>query len=150
MLFSINKERSIRGGESGVETRHTPTSRSVARFTLQHACNSDSPPRNKKRNPLYNKRVALFTNDGGGGNRTSLPIASDHAPALQVHCTTVRSEDLQTGTIAGGLQGECISVHKDNAISMPSDLTRVVATWLALSQEQKGKILAIIEMTRKG
>ena len=64
---------------------------------------------------------------------------------LQVHCDAVRSEDSQMGTIAGGLQGDCTSVHKDNAISMPNDLAKVVAAWPSLSGDQKAKILATIE-----
>ena len=49
------------------------------------------------------------------------------------------------GTIAGGLQGDCTSMQKDNAISMPNDLAAVVAIWPSLSDDQKAEILTIIE-----
>ncbi len=49
------------------------------------------------------------------------------------------------GTIAGGLQADCTSMQKDNAISMPNDLAAVVAIWPSLSDDQKAQILAIVE-----
>ena len=89
--------------------------------------------------------IALFKNGGGGGNRTDLPSASDNAPALQVHCATVRSKPPPNSTIAGGLQGDCTYMQKDNAISMPNDLAAVVAIWPKLSDDQKTQVLAIVK-----
>ena len=57
----------------------------------------------------------------------------------------MRSDDSQAGTIAGGLQGDCTSVHKDNAISMPQDLADVVATWESLPASARRAILQIVE-----
>ena len=64
---------------------------------------------------------------------------------LQVHCNTVRSEKPPNGTLAGGLQTDCTSMQKDNAISMPNDLAAVVAAWSSLSDDQRAQILAIVE-----
>jgi hypothetical protein len=94
---------------------------------------------------MYNNRVALFKNGGGGGNRTDLPSASDNAPVSQVHCNTVRSENPTNGTLAGALQTDCTSMQKDNAISMPNDLAAVVAIWPKLSDDQKTQVLAIVK-----
>ena len=89
--------------------------------------------------------IALFKNGGGGGNRTDLPSASDNAPALQVHCATVRSKPPPNSTIAGGLQGDCTYMQKDNAISMPHDLADVVAAWSSLPPSARRAILQIVE-----
>jgi hypothetical protein len=64
---------------------------------------------------------------------------------LQVHCTTVRSEDSQSDTTAGGLHRDCTSVHKNNAISMPQELADVVAAWESLPASARRAILQIVE-----
>ena len=93
--------------------------------------------------PFANRELRLSDNGGGGGNRTDLPSASNIAPTLQVHCNTMRSEDSQMGTLAGGLRGDCSDMQKENAISMPKDLAGVVAAWSSLSDDQKAQIIGI-------
>jgi hypothetical protein len=93
--------------------------------------------------PFDEYRLGIGRKAQGGGNRTDLPSASNIAPTLQVHCNTMRSEDSQMGTLAGGLRGDCSDMQKENAISMPKDLAGVVAAWSSLSDDQKAQIIGI-------